>query len=115
LSTPRRALHRALRDTGLPSGRAAEYLTAIGEVLANAVQHGRGPVQIRLLTDDDGWWCTVTDHGPGTDDPYAGIESPLPGNPGAGGAGLWLARQFADQVTLAGHPHGLTVTVALRG
>lgn len=115
LPTARQALRQALRDTGMSAERAEEYLTAVGEVLTNAVQHGRGPVQIRLLTGDGGWWCTVTDHGPGTDDPYAGIDSPLPGNPDARGAGLWVARQFADQVAITGNPDGVSVTVGVRG
>ncbi|HYH32845.1 MAG TPA: sensor histidine kinase [Pseudonocardia sp.] len=111
MSTPRHAVREALRDGGLPHERAQEYLAAISEVLTNALQHGRGPVQIRLLTSDDRWWCTVTDHGSGIDDPYTGIDSPLPGNPGAAGTGLWVARQLCDHLTINNTPSGASVVL----
>lgn len=113
LPAVRQAMRTALRDTNSTGGQVEEFLVAIGEVLTNAVQHGRGPVRVRLLTDEDGWWCTVTDQGPGIDDPYAGIDSPLAGNPDAGGAGLWVARQFCDQLTIDSTPVG-GVNIVLR-
>jgi anti-sigma regulatory factor (Ser/Thr protein kinase) len=106
LSAARHSVREALRTTGLRDGPAEEYLTAIGEVLTNALLHGEGPVQIRLRTAHDGWWCTVTDRGPGIDDPYTGIDSPLPGGSGAAGAGLWIARQLCDQLTIDHAPVG---------
>jgi anti-sigma regulatory factor (Ser/Thr protein kinase) len=111
----RRAVRAALRDTALPDGRAEAFLVAVGEVLTNAVQHGQGPVQIRLLADDDGGcWCTVTDHGCGIGDPYAGIDCPLPGNPDARGAGLWVARQLCDQLTIGDRAGEVHVTLHRR-
>jgi anti-sigma regulatory factor (Ser/Thr protein kinase) len=110
----RRTVRRALRDTGLPDESLEEFLLAVGEVLANALQHGRGPVRLRLLTEPGGWWCTVTDHGPGIPDPYTGVDSPLPGNPAPGGTGLWIARQFSDQLTLTRTPTGGTDVVLHR-
>jgi anti-sigma regulatory factor (Ser/Thr protein kinase) len=78
----------------------AETVTAVSEVLGNAFRHGGRPVGLRVHTDGRRWLCTVTDHGPGIADPWAGVDAPLPGNPRQVGAGLWLARQLCDRLTI---------------
>jgi anti-sigma regulatory factor (Ser/Thr protein kinase) len=88
---------------------------AVNEVVTNAFEHGAPPVVVRLHQGADSWLCVVIDHGPGLPDPYAGIDSPLPGNPAPHGYGLWLARQLCDFLTIARHPGpGTTVRLELR-
>ena len=57
--------------------------------------------------------CTVTDHGPGIDDPFVGYVQPprkVPGEPvRAGGLGLWAARQLCDILDYGSTAEGFTV------
>ncbi|GAA4692504.1 hypothetical protein GCM10023215_32050 [Pseudonocardia yuanmonensis] len=92
----RRALRRILHGPPDPG----ETVTAVSEVLGNALRHGRRPVRFRVHTDGRRWVVVVTDHGPGMADPWTGVDAPLPGNPPQVGAGLWLARQLCDQLTI---------------
>jgi anti-sigma regulatory factor (Ser/Thr protein kinase) len=102
----RQGVRGALRDGRVDDDQAEGFVAAISEVVSNALQHGRSPVQVRLHTDGRGWLCVVTDHGPGMADPWTGVDSPLPANPQPVGTGLWLARQLCDQLTITTHPAG---------
>src|SRR3712207_5324398 len=90
---------------------------AIDEMSANAVRHGRPPVQLRLWASADRVVCTISDHGPGMDDPFAGYGPAHGSDLSRGGMGLWLARQLCDHVDVIDDGGaGLTVrlTTALR-
>lgn len=78
----------------------ADLVLAVGEVVTNALQHGGPPVTVRLHHEAGRWLGVVTDHGPGLRDPYAGVDSPLPGNPEPAGRGLWAARQLCDELLI---------------
>jgi anti-sigma regulatory factor (Ser/Thr protein kinase) len=105
---------RALLSGGVPLVRADGFVTAISEVVTNAVQHGRPQVIVRLYGDRHRWLCAVTDDGPGISDPYTGIDSPFVGNPDRNGMGLWVARQLCDQLTITTGPTGgATVRVSV--
>lgn len=116
----RHGVRRALRDGRVDGDQAEGFVAAIGEVVTNALRHGRSPVQIRLHTNGCRWLCVVTDQGPGMTDPWTGVDSPLPANPQQEGIGLWLARQLCDRLTITTHPTGgarvsLTITAAPPG
>lgn len=102
----RHGVHQAVRAGGVASERAHEFATAVSEVVTNALEHGHPPVQVRLHSDGRRWLCVVIDHGPGIADPWAGVDSPLPRNPGRNGTGLWVARQLCHQLTISDHPGG---------
>ncbi|HET9500678.1 MAG TPA: sensor histidine kinase, partial [Marmoricola sp.] len=59
-----------------------EYLLGVDEVLTNAISHGTGPVTLRLWVDHDQVVTTITDAGPGFDDPFIGytMQSDRPGS-----------------------------------
>lgn len=90
------AVREALARARVGELMASDFAAAVGELLANAVQHGRPPAQLRLWVAVDQLVCTVRDRGPGFDDPLAGYLPPFPD--GRGGAGLWLARQTCDRL-----------------
>jgi anti-sigma regulatory factor (Ser/Thr protein kinase) len=102
----RHGLRRALRGAVVADDRVDRFVAAVSEIVTNALQHGRPPVQVRLYTDGRRWLCTVTDHGRGIDDPYTGIDSPFPGNPSRTGMGIWTARQLCNQLIIADNPTG---------
>lgn len=90
-----------------------DLVIAVNEIVTNALQHARPPVTVRLHRGPDRWLCVVTDDGPGLPDPFQGVDSPLPGNPDAGGHGLWVARQLCDDLTIASDPGRGGTTVRL--
>jgi anti-sigma regulatory factor (Ser/Thr protein kinase) len=105
----RRATHLMLDGSSLSSEAAEGLVGAVSEVVTNATLHGRPPVQVT------GWVApgrrvatvTITDHGPGPDDPQAG-QRPESRDPGDGGFGLWLAHHMCT-VTMSSDDHGFTV------
>jgi anti-sigma regulatory factor (Ser/Thr protein kinase) len=113
----RHGLQRALRAAELPDDRAERFVAGVNEIVTNALQHGRPPVQVRLYAEGNRWLCTVTDHGPGIDDHYLGIDSPLPGtNPTPAGMGIWTARQLCDRLVVTNSPAGgATIALHLTG
>jgi anti-sigma regulatory factor (Ser/Thr protein kinase) len=105
----RQELHAILAGSPLAAEAVHRFVFAISEVVTNAVVHGRRPIRVRLWSGSDGRSvCAVTDHGGGFDDPFAGY---LPAGYKAGtrGMGLWLARQFCDDVTMSLSLGGFTV------
>jgi anti-sigma regulatory factor (Ser/Thr protein kinase) len=89
---------------------------AIDEMSSNAVRHGGPPVQLRLWAAADRVVCTISDRGPGMDDPFAGYGPAHGSDLSRGGMGLWLARQLCDHVDVIASAAGLTIrlTTALR-
>ncbi|HET9500379.1 MAG TPA: ATP-binding protein, partial [Marmoricola sp.] len=72
-----------------------------------------GPVTLRLWVDHDQVVTTITDAGPGFDDPFIGYtmqsDRPGSGRPGPPGMGLWLARQMCDELAFRHDEDGFTV------
>ena len=79
-----------------------ELLVAVHEVVVNGLVHGRPPVHIRLWTELDTLTCQVVDSGPGLLDPMAGYHRPDL----SGSRGLWVARQFVDDLLIGTAPEG---------
>ncbi len=93
-----------------------DFLLAVDETTSNAIRHGAPPVGLRLWTSADRLVCTVTDGGPGPDDPFAGYGPAHGDDLSRGGMGVWLARQLCDHVDISSGSDGVTVrlTTALR-
>lgn len=90
-----------------------DFVKAVGAVVLNAHQHGKGPVCLRLWVQPHTLVCTVTDHGPGIADPFLGYVQPprsTPDKPApTGGLGLWAARQLCDTLDYRATADGFTV------
>ena len=79
--------------------RAGDLVLALDEIVANAQEHGRAPVAIRVWTDGR-LVVEVSDVGDGFD--RADVWSTHPPEPlGQRGRGLWIARQLADHVEIS--------------
>ena len=92
----------------------ADLILAVNEVAANAIRHGAPPVSVRLWVRPGRCVCTITDHGSGITDPFAGYIWPGALNkPPTHGMGLWLARRLCDHVDIVNHPDGCTVRLTI--
>ncbi|WP_430781541.1 MEDS domain-containing protein [Actinoplanes sp. G11-F43] len=102
-------------DHGFAPAATAQVVAATNEVLTNGFQHGAPPVRLRGWQHGSTLVVQVDDRGGRAIPPDAGYRAPA--RP-ATGAGLWIARQFADIVltrTVTGNtavrmyfPHALT-------
>jgi anti-sigma regulatory factor (Ser/Thr protein kinase) len=77
-----------------------EFLVAVNEVVDNGIVHGAPPVQLRLWAELDTLTCQVVDSGTGLLDPLTGYRRPDTSGP----MGLWLARQFVDDLLIGNAP-----------
>lgn len=102
-------IYAATMFTSLDRVRIDDFVTAVGEVVANAYKHGERPLLLRLWAADAAVVCTVTDQGLGIDDPFVGYARPR--DP-AHGLGLWAARQLVDVLDHRRGPEGFTVRLA---
>jgi anti-sigma regulatory factor (Ser/Thr protein kinase) len=105
----RMEVYAATMFTALPSRTVDDLVAAVGEVVANAHKHGSPPVTLKLWAADAAIVCTVTDRGPGIDDPLVGYARPRDPSEGLG---LWAARQLCDVLDYQRGPEGFTVRVA---
>ena len=103
----RHAVAGELARTGADPDLLEDFRLAVDEMVSNAVRHGRPPVGLRLWTAADRIVCTISDGGPGWDDPFAGYGPAHGDDLSRGGMGLWLARQLCDHVDISGG-HGAT-------
>ncbi|WP_162245572.1 ATP-binding protein [Modestobacter sp. Leaf380] len=95
----RRGLNQALRGGPLPADDTEDLVLAIDEVTANAGEHGVPPVDVRLWVGPEQVLCTVSDRGPGFEEPLAGYGPAHGTDLSVGGMGLWLARRAVDRMT----------------
>lgn len=99
-----RAARTWLREHAVAAGLAAhrleELLVAAGEVMTNALVHGRPPVRVCLWRSGDDLNVQIADSGAGIHDPLAGFEPPAAEDLPQRGMGLWLARQFCRAVEI---------------
>jgi anti-sigma regulatory factor (Ser/Thr protein kinase) len=95
-----------------------DFIKAVGGVVLNACAHGSGNVRVRLWAPPHKLVCTVTDRGPGIDDPFVGYGKPAVKSPreapGNGGLGMWAARQLCDRLDYGSGPEGFTVRLVSR-
>lgn len=81
--------------TRLSSDEVDALVMATSEAVTNAVLHGRPPVTLRVWAAQARIVVTVTDRGPGPEDPYAGLVPHAKATTGRGGYGLWLINNLA--------------------
>ncbi|TYP90313.1 anti-sigma factor RsbA family regulatory protein [Blastococcus xanthinilyticus] len=101
----RHTVGAALATVAAPADLVEDFLLAVDEMTSNAVRHGVPPVGLRLWTAPDRIVCTISDGGPGWDDPFAGYGPAHGADLSRGGMGLWLARQLCDHVDISGGRH----------
>ncbi|BCB91684.1 ATP-binding protein [Phytohabitans suffuscus] len=101
------------RDCGLSAERASDWVTAVNELMANAVRHGGGTGDLRVWVDGQ-LNCEVRDNGPGfVAEPYVERrERPVPSSDG--GMGLWIAREMSDRMEIVSGRSGTVVRISTR-
>ena len=109
----RQEFHDAPALYAVPAMTRTDLVTAVAEVAANGLGYGRPPVVVRLWVSATKVLCTVTDQGPGFDNPLAGYTPVQTDDPHHAGAGLWLARQCCDQLDAIAGPDGFTVRLGV--
>lgn len=72
------------------------FVGAVNEVLTNALQHGRPPVELTMWADTSALTCLVSDQGLGVANPLSGYRHPE----ADAARGLWLARQLCDELVI---------------
>jgi anti-sigma regulatory factor (Ser/Thr protein kinase) len=103
----RAALATMNRAGVLGEDALADMQIAVTETVTNALRHGTPPVLVRGWVGPDRLVVTVTDRGPGPDDPFAGLQAAA--HAPIGGLGLWLTHQLCDHVALARGPEGFMI------
>jgi anti-sigma regulatory factor (Ser/Thr protein kinase) len=110
-------LHQDLAELlmieGLGRERVQEVVQAVHEVVANGMRHGAPPVAVRVWFPRGRVVCTVTDGGAGFDDPFAGYLRGSGERLPDGRFGLWLARQFCDEVAMSRTADGFVVRLVV--
>lgn len=81
------------------------FVVAVNEVLDNGLRHGSPPVDLTLWADTTRLSCLVIDRGPGVANPLIGYRYPELGRP----AGLWVARQFCEELVIRSSGSGAQV------
>jgi len=102
-------LYSATMSSHLPRLRVDDFVSAMSELVRNAHRHGAEPVTLKVWASDTTLVGTVTDHGPGLEDPLVGYARPT--DP-AQGLGLWGARQLVDVLDFERDGTGFTVRAA---
>lgn len=90
----------------IPHQDAAEFVTAVSEALANAIEHSRSPETIEIscwIVGDDQVIATVVDHGVGFEAPEV-REPTLPEPFAERGRGLPIMRRYTDLFSLRSTP-----------
>nr|MDT0657812.1 ATP-binding protein [Micromonospora sp. DSM 115978] len=107
----RHAVASCAGAVGLTGQRLDDFVLAVNELITNAVRHGGGRGRLLLWRGTHEVVCEVSDSGLGIDaDQLADRGRPVPGT--AGGWGLWLARELADEMLVRTGPAGTTVRVS---
>jgi anti-sigma regulatory factor (Ser/Thr protein kinase) len=97
---------------GLTDRRSDDLMLIAQELAANAVRHGPGHGILRLWRDGDEIHCEVRNPGAAPDGLAAsGLSPQPPGN--VGGRGLWLVRQFSDDLRIDITPDTTTLTAVI--
>jgi anti-sigma regulatory factor (Ser/Thr protein kinase) len=102
---------RAAAEAKLDALRAADFVLAVHELATNTVRHGGGRGTMRLWREPEALVCEVSDAGR-LDQPLAGRERPLTGQPG--GRGLWIVNQLCDLAQIRCFETGTVVRLHMR-
>ena len=111
LASVRAQLRSWLRSCDVSARVAQDVLVAVGEAIANAIEHGHRhlpgqQVRLRAVSTADQLCLTVSDTGRWRTSP--------PGDRSLRGHGISLMRSLMHQVTIVPSPSGTTVDLYLR-
>jgi anti-sigma regulatory factor (Ser/Thr protein kinase) len=101
----------------IPEEDLEQFLTALGEALANALKHAGTPepIQIRCWINGNRIIATVSDTGVGFPPPSSSLPAKLPHPLSEGGRGLPLMRRCSDMFAVRSVPGmGTTVLIGRR-
>jgi serine/threonine-protein kinase RsbW len=104
------------RHHRVPEEDLQKFLTALGEALANAIEHGKAaqPIRVRCRIDCKRIVATVSDCGVGFR-PVPSMMASLPDPMTEGGRGLPLMRRCSDIFSVRSSPgRGTTIRVGRR-
>jgi anti-sigma regulatory factor (Ser/Thr protein kinase) len=96
---------------GAPVAMVDRLIIVASELATNAIRHGGGAGRLRLWRTGPVLFCRVSDEGPGIADAASGQAPPSP--TAAGGRGMWICRQLADDLIVDSGSGGATVTAVL--
>ncbi|MEU4555320.1 ATP-binding protein [Micromonospora violae] len=113
LSRVRTEVEVVSRRCGLDHDEIEDWLTAVNELMINAIRHGGGTGAVRLRLDGR-LTCEVTDRGTGFDTTQYVPSAERPPLSGTGGMGLWVVGQMAHYVRADSGPAGTTIRIAAR-
>ena len=99
-------------QAGLARDRLSDFVTAVNELITNAVRHGGGQGFLRLWAASGEVVCEVTDSGGGLPAGAQGQDRPALQQPG--GRGLWLAAKLADTLKVTTGEKGTAVRISTR-
>jgi anti-sigma regulatory factor (Ser/Thr protein kinase) len=108
----RRSVAALAEQSGLDRPTIEALALVVGEVVNNAVMHGRPPIVVRAWFAPDRVVVSVLDHGGGPDNPFVGML-PLESAP-AGGLGLHVVYQTCSLVTMSRNESDFTVHLTMR-
>ncbi len=113
VSAARRDIEAASRRCGLAGEVLDDWITAVNELMINAVRHGGGRGAVRLFSTDR-LTCEVADRGSGFN---ASRYVPVASRPvlsANGGMGLWMVGTLAEFLFIDSGPAGTTIRIAVR-
>ena len=104
------------RSRGVDDADLDHFLTALGEALANAMEHARAlePLRVEVRLSVDRIVATVQDAGVGFASPQALAEPKLPGADSIRGRGLPIMRRCSDIFAVNSTPGKGTAVVVGR-
>lgn len=111
LAAARRFLRRHAAAAALGRETIAYLVIAAGELVTNALIHGRPPRRLSVYPGPSMLLCHIHDSGPGLADPLAAYL--VPGSHAPRGHGLWLARQLCDHLDIASSPAGTHIRLGV--
>jgi serine/threonine-protein kinase RsbW len=111
LPAVRQQVEAIARQCGLAGERVSDWVTAVNELVTNAVRHGGGAGELRVWKDGR-LICEVRDEGPGFSAADYGSLRNRPPLSVAGGMGLWIAQQMTDDLQIDSSPAGTVVRIS---
>ncbi len=106
---------RFARTHDVPAGVVDEFVTAISEALANAIEHARSPETIEVccwLSSDGQLGASIVDHGIGFLAEQGSTQTHLPDLMAERGRGLPIMRRYTDVCSIRSAPgQGTSVTL----
>jgi anti-sigma regulatory factor (Ser/Thr protein kinase) len=112
ITTVRQEVEAIALRCGLDRQRASDWVTAVNELMTNAVRHGGGAGRMRVWHDGR-LTCEVQDSGGGfTVADYLG-RAHRPTLTSTGGMGLWIVQQMTDALTIESDGTGTTARISI--